>query len=365
MLDNWLSPIVPDPFKENEYEDYQIGSHIDAFTSQIPDLKNTKLAIIGIGGEEANQVRQSLYKMSFPFKGLQIADLGNFKKTAHAFIIPLIKELLESKIIPVIIGNDAGFIAPQFRAFKSLKEMINIALVDKTIPFSGDPDRESPLYLDEILMEKRSHLFHLGIVGCQRHYTNPESKNTFVRMNFEYVGLGNARSNLNEMEPVVRDADLLGFNLTAVKQAEAPAQVNPSPTGFTIEEACRICRYAGMSDKLRSFGVFGFKKQELGSEQTAEVVAQMIWYFIDGYYNRKNDFPVSTKGLVEYIVNFKHEQIVFWKSQRSGRWWLQIPVMSDKKYQRHYLVPCSYNDYKLASNEELPDRLVNAFKRFH
>jgi formiminoglutamase len=365
MLENWLSPIHPDPLKSSELEDFQLGTNVGTFTTEIPDLSNTKLAIIGIGVEEANMVRRALYKMSFPFKDLQIADLGNFKKTAHAFVIPLIKELLESKIIPIIIGNSPDFIAAQYRAFKSLKEMINITLVDESIPFTGDPDSEKSLYLDEILTEKRSHLFHLGIVGCQRHYTIPQAKKIFDKLHFEYIGLGNARNNLNEIEPVIRDADLLGFNLSAMKQAEAPAQANPTPTGFTVEDACRISRYAGMSDKLRSFGVFGFKEQDLGNEQTAEVVAQMIWYFIDGYNNRKNDFPVSTKGLMEYIVNFKNEQIVFWKSQRSGRWWLQIPVMSDKKYQRHYLVPCSYSDYKLASNEELPDRLVNAFKRFH
>ncbi len=365
MLENWLAPIIPDPFLEEKYQPFQIGSHINGFTHDIPDMADTQLAIIGIGADEANLVRKALYRMSFPFPGLSIADLGNFKKTAHAFIIPLIKELLESKIIPILIGNSAEFIAPQYRAFKSLKEMINVALVDDTIPFTGDPDGPNTMYLDEILTEKKSHLFHLGIIGCQRHYVNQESKRLFDKWNFEYVGLGDARNNVAELEPVVRDADLLGFNLSALKQAEAPAQLKNTPTGFTVEEACRITRYAGMSDKLRSFGVYGFKRHDYGNEQTAEVIAQMIWYFIDGYYQRKNDFPVSTKGLVEYIVNFQHEQIVFWKSQRSGRWWLQIPVMSNKKYQRHYLVPCSYNDYKKASKEELPDRLVNAFKRFH
>ncbi|MCB0650597.1 MAG: hypothetical protein KDC85_04915 [Saprospiraceae bacterium] len=364
MLENWLSPISPNPFKDSHLQDYQLGTNIGCHTSEIPDLTHTKLAIIGIGAEEANMVRNALYKMSFPFKGLGISDLGNFKKNAHAFIIPLIKELLESKIIPIIIGDSADFIAPQYKAFKSLKEMINVALVDDNIPFSGNPDGPNALYLDEILTEKRSHLFHLGIMGCQRHYINPESKKFFDKLHFEYIGLGDARNNMSEMEPVVRDADLLGFNISAMKQAEVPAQSRPTPTGFTVEEACKISRYAGMSDKLRSYGVYGFKKHEYGNEQTAEVIAQMIWYFIDGYYNRKNDFPVSTQGLMEYIVNFNHEQIVFWKSQRSGRWWLQIPVMSNKKYQRHYLVPCSYNDYKLACNEELPDRLVNAFKRF-
>ena len=363
MLDNWLSSLDENGFGGKALKKYQLGANIKMFTEEMPNLKDTKLAIIGIGMEEANQVRKALYQMSFPFKNLAIADLGNFRKKEQAFIIPLLKELLESKIIPIIIGDSADFITAQYRAFKPLKELINVTLVDELIPFSGEVDSENSMYLDEIITAQNSHLFHLGLIGAQRHYVNFEAKHFFDKLHFEYVGLGDARQNITEIEPLIRDADLLGFNISAMKQIEAPAQQKPTPTGFSIEEACQISRYAGMSDKLRSFGVFGFKSSDFGNEQTAEVIAQMLWYFIDGYYHRKNDFPVSTKGLIEYIVHAKHEQIVFWKSSKSGRWWLQIPILNDKKYQRHYLVPCSFNDYKLASKGELPDRLLNAFKR--
>ena len=363
MLDNWLSPLDTDELNISNLEKYQWGANIKLFSGKMPNLQQVKLAIIGIGTTEANLVRKGLYQMSFPFKGLDIVDLGNFKKKEQAFIIPLIKELLESKIVPIIIGNSAGFMTAQYRAFKSLKELINVTLVDELIPFTGYPNTEKSMYLDEILSEEKSHLFHLGILGCQRHYVNFEAKNVFDKLHFEYIGLGDVHQNIQEIEPVIRDADLLSFNLSAMKQIEAPAQEKPTPTGLSIEESCQIARYAGMSDKLRSFGVFGFKDSDFGNNQTAEVVAQMLWYFIDGYYHRKDDFPVSTKGLIEYIVHAKHEQIVFWKSSKSGRWWLQIPILSDKKYQRHYLVPCSFNDYKMASNGELPDRLLNAFKR--
>ncbi len=121
-----------------------------------------------------------------------------------------------------------------------------------------------------------------------------------------------------------------------------------------------------MSEKVKSFGIFGYKASLDRKAQTANVLAQMIWYFIDGLSHRKGDFPISTEGLTEYIVEVKSLDftVTFWKSQRSGRWWLQVPVKTSKQQQRHRLIPCSYNDYKLASQGELPDRLVNGLKRF-
>ena len=180
------------------------------------------------------------------------------------------------------------------------------------------------------------------------------------------VRLGKSRSQLIELEPLIRDADLMSIHTTAIRQSDFSASPSPTPSGFSIEEACQISRYAGMSDKLKAMGIFGFQNTYDERSQGAQGIAQMIWYFLDGFYHRKEDFPISTEGLTEYIVEYKQlaYQLTFWKSGKSGRWWMQIPVGRSKKYQRHRLIPCSYNDYKLACQEELPDRLLNAFKRF-
>ncbi|MCB0575661.1 MAG: hypothetical protein KDC61_13970, partial [Saprospiraceae bacterium] len=76
--------------------------------------------------------------------------------------------------------------------------------------------------------------------------------------------------------------------------------------------------------------------------------------------------PVSKAGLTEYIVEYRrlNYQLTFWKSAKSGRWWMQVPVATRKKLERHRLVPCSYQDYQLACREELPERLMQALQRF-
>jgi len=121
-----------------------------------------------------------------------------------------------------------------------------------------------------------------------------------------------------------------------------------------------------MSDKLTSFGIYGFTHERDRDAQTAQVTAQMLWYFLDGFFSRKGDYPAAQTGLTEYVVYLRklNYQITFWKSNKSGRWWMQVPVTTTGKLERHRLIPCSLQDYQAACREELPERLLKAMERF-
>jgi hypothetical protein len=167
------------------------------------------------------------------------------------------------------------------------------------------------------------------------------------------------------VEPLVRDADMLSFDLSAIRQADAPALKGATPNGFTGEEACQICRYAGMSDRLSSIGIYNFNPVFDRNEQTAQLIAQMIWYFTEGFYNRKDDkLTLTEKDFYRYIVHLEdgHHDLHFWKSRKSDRWWLEIAMVPDpgKKKAKPLLVPCSYSDYRIASAGELPERWIKA-----
>ncbi|MCB0592944.1 MAG: arginase family protein [Lewinellaceae bacterium] len=363
MFQNWLQPLKG---PVEALEDHQFGRHIQRYTDELPELKDTRVAIIGIGEEDARAVRNELYRMSYPFRGLEIADLGDVRNTETSFIIPLIRELLDSQIFPLILGNAARQALAQYKAFQSLQQLISLAVVDERIAYSRESEDKELYFLKEILDSKHSRLFHLSFIGCQAHFVPPGTFEYLDKRNFDYTRLGKAKAEPAELEPLIRDCDLLSINLSALKQADAPGQQNATPSGFTSEEACQIARYAGMSDKLKALGLYGFQHSLDRESQTANAMAQMAWYFLDGFYHRKGDFPASTDGLAEYIVDFKKMdyQLTFWRSDRSGRWWMQVPVKTRSKYQRHRLVPCSYNDYMLACKDELPDRLLNAMRRF-
>ena len=69
---------------------------------------------------------------------------------------------------------------------------------------------------------------------------------------------------------------------------------------------------------------------------------------------------------MKYHVPIKKDdqEIVFYKSNKSERWWMEVPFhMNKMRYQRHHLVPCSYKDYETALKEELPERWWQAFQK--
>jgi formiminoglutamase len=365
MLDNWLKPIDSSLLADLDSGGFTFGEKIQKYADRLPNLKQTKVALIGIGEAEANDVRRALYGLSFPFGKLKIADLGNVRREENATVTPLLLELLDGKICPIVIGREAKFLKAQFEAHHACQPNVSLTVVDERLAFDPQQEESGAFYLNPVLQGK-TQPFHFSAIGCQSHFMQDAVPDEFKRQNSDCVRLGKLRSNLPDAEPFIRDADLVSFNLQALKGLEAPGVPDASPSGLFCEDACQLSRYAGMSDKLTSIGFYGFHHDLDPGGHTARVLAQLIWYFLDGFYNRQNDFPASMNALMEYIVEFRgHDyQLTFWKSNKTGRWWLQVPVKTQKKNLRHRLIPCSYNDYLQASNGELPDRLLNAFKRF-
>ncbi len=367
MLDYWIKPVDPILFQGKFNSNAEvIGNSISFFQQGQENLHDIQIALIGVSETEADAVRAHLYSMSFPFKGLRVVDLGNMRRSDPDFLVAPIRELLESRIFPILIGHSDTQALAQYKAFLSFKPWINFVTVDERLRLLESDPENKDFFLNEILLSRSSRLFHFALIGGQAHQILPSGFTFLEERHFDMFRLGAARADFSSMEPIIRDADLLAFHIAAIRNSDAPAQFNPSPSGFSVEEACQICRYAGMSDKLKSLGVFGFQQALAGAEITAQVLAQMVWYAMEGFYHRKGDFPVSTDGLIEYVVDihdFEHP-LVFWKSTRSGRWWMQISLDTGLEKQRHRLIPCTYQDYQSACRNELPDRLIHALSRF-
>ncbi|MAT54934.1 MAG: hypothetical protein CMN32_10685 [Saprospirales bacterium] len=365
MLENWLTPVSEALCTLAEENEARMGAHLHIHADGIPDLKKVKLAVLGIGAEEADAVRERLYRLSWPHKHLEVADLGNARRQEPDFIAPLIMELLQSNICPLIIGREERLLQGQFAAHHGWQKSVSLALVDEKLALNPQNPADSSSYLNELLMSKKK-LFHFTAVGLQAHFLDESVERYANERHFDRLHLGPLREDIHVSEPYIRDADLVAFNLSALKRIEAPGVLQASPAGLFSEEACQIARYAGVSDKLQSIGFYGYRNEADPAGHTAAVIAQLIWYFIGGFADRKNDFPVSMDGLMEYIIPIKKYdyQLTFWKSSKSGRWWLQVPVNIGKGQKRHRLIPCDYKDYLSASKGELPDRFLKAFRRF-
>lgn len=385
MFEEVLSPVPLDEINDGkEFQDNHIGKNIAIHTSShFPGLEDVKLALIGVcddrkakGNEGCaaapDVVRSRLYYLNCGDLPLQMADLGNIMPGSdiadtYAALGTIVGELLEQKVIPIIIGGGHDITYGQYLGYKKNEQVANLVVIDESIDiYKHEEQIDSHSFLYRLFTETPNYLFNFSQIGYQSYFVSPEDINTLEKLYFEFYRLGNVQENLEEAEPIIRDADMVSFDVNAIRQSDAPGRRDASPNGFYGEEACRIARYAGITDKVSSFGIYEFNPTFDPYGQTAQLLAQMIWYFIEGYYARTNDLPVGDeKDFVKYIVNFEETdyELVFWKSKRSGRWWMQVPDVMDTKYERHQLIPCSYADYELACKEEIPERWLRAHEK--
>ncbi len=366
MLNHWLN-FVDESIVEHvrNLNAQQLGKQIIFHTPDFtPQLSDNCIAIIGLDAPEADAIRLALYALGNNVLPKNVYDLGNMRKTDSGFVAPFLNDIIQGDTTLLLLGNNTAHLKTCVSFFKSARKTVNVSVIDSKVELPEESNKEK--IWEQILIE--NNIFHCSVVGFQSHYHSEDINDFFEKKNYELLRLGKTRHNLEETEPILRDADIVSFHLSALKYVEAPAQKSLSPSGFTIEEACQLSRYAGMSDKLQCFALLGFDSEKQSADLTANGIAQILWYFIEGFVNRKKDYPISAahNQLTQYVVDVTafSDQVTFWRSNKSGRWWMEVPLKSRKKTERHKLIPCSYNDYLMACQDDLPERLLSAYRRF-
>ena len=381
MNTDFLVPIEDNVTVLNSLQsNLNIGSNMQIYTSQngFPDLDDVSIAILGVKegrgavknngcGQDLLNIRKEFYKL-FPGNWhAKIVDIGNIEegntvKDTYFAVSEISEALLKQNIIPVIIGGSQDITYAMYRAYDRLEQTVNLVSVDSRFDI-GNTDEEltSESFLSKIIMETPNNLFNYSNIGYQTYYNSQEEIKLLQSLYFDAYRIGEARD-MHVVEPIMRDADIVSVDIGAVKQCDAPANKNASPNGFHGEEICAIARYAGISDKVTSFGVYEYNSRFDVGKQTAGLIAQLLWYFIEGYNFRAKDYPYCTKeNYQKFSVLLEDDDpINFYKSDKSGRWWMEINLITDNKYKRHALIPCAYQDYAKAMKQEIPERWFKA-----
>tara|TARA_B110000046_G_scaffold168546_1_gene187013 strand:- start:5350 stop:6504 length:1155 start_codon:yes stop_codon:yes gene_type:complete len=361
-----------------------LGNQID-FNIENADLKSYSLAILGVPEDRnsignkgcdkgADEFREYFYQLTTVHSNLQIIDLGNLipGKTVDDTYIGLaivLAELLENKVVPIIIGGSQDLTLANFKAYEKLEQVINVVTIDPSFDIGdvGEPITSNG-YVNKIILHQPSYLFNFSNLGYQSYFVTQEERNLMDKLHFDCTRLGEIKADLKEAEPIIRNADLVSFDLSAIRNSDAPANKNVTPNGFYGEDACALARYAGISDKVSSIGFYEFNPLVKDFGQTAFLLAQMVWYFIEGFGHRKGEIPeINKNNYLKYRVNSdKNErELIFLKNVKTDRWWMDIPHPKNDvlKFKRHQMVPCSYSDYVLACNDEMPERWIKTFQK--
>ncbi|MCK5080452.1 MAG: formimidoylglutamase [Bacteroidales bacterium] len=376
--------MLPD---EGDFPGKRYSDIVDIYTKQgnFPDLSDTDIAIFGVSEDRnsvnnegcafgADVVRKHLYRLFTGNEEVKIADLGNIIQgysvdDTYFAVTNVVAGLVMNGIIPVIIGGGQDLSYAVYRAYEQLGQIINIVAVDPMFDLGKDSGEiDSRSYLSKIILHQPNYLFNYTNVGYQSYFVDNEAVDLMNKLYFDIYRLGNVRENMDDVEPVVRNADMLSIDISSVRSADAPGNGNAIPNGFNGEDLCRIVRYAGLSDKLSSIGFYEYNPAYDPREQTAMLLSQALWYFLEGYYQRKDDYPARARDqYVKFHVKIQDhkEEIIFYKSKKSERWWMEVPVETDlmTKYERHYMVPCSHRDYENAMDNNIPDRWWQVFQK--
>lgn len=354
--------------------------NISIFSEKQPSYKGANIALIGLledGGSGSNQgatlgadeIRKKLYKLKKGFGQYKIIDLGNLRKGVDVAESQLrLKEvcatLIESDVLPVIIGGTHDHTYGQYLAYENLDKLVTLLNVDAFLDIEDDGGQavNSSNHLHKILLHEPNYLFSLNQLAYQSYLIDNETLAVLEKLYFDAYRLGHLRQYLPDMEPIIRDADLMSFDVTSIKSSDAPGNRNAQPFGLTGEEACQICWYAGLNEKMSSVGFYEYNPEvDDEHKKTASVTATMIWYFIEGFYHRKDESNFRSNDYLRFVVSMpaEPENLIFYKSKLSEKWWMEVPYPRSKfVYERNLIIPCSYSDYQLASKGELPEKWI-------
>lgn len=369
---DFLSPInLQEIIGDDSYKQGQLGNSIDVFTQNFPDIDYADVVIVGCGEQRGsgilgpasaapNIIRKYFYSLFYWHEKIKIADIGNIKEGATyndtlAALQAVISDIGDSGRLIVILGGSHDVSFAQYLARKNAKQLTEASVVDALI----DLDMESPFANDHFLMEmftaEPNYIKHYNHIGFQSYLVHPGMLQTLDKLKFDFYRVGHVKEDIEEVEPAIRNSQIFSFDINAIAHAYAPANTL-TPNGFNGEEACMLMQYAGMADKMQSIGIYGYQPEKDVQELSANQIAHMLWYVIDGRNRRLKEATLEQKDQFnEYQIAFSEIETQFLQSKKTGRWWMQLP---DKSF-----IPCSYKDYLTAGGNEIPERWFRAQQR--
>jgi formiminoglutamase len=355
MLEAFFSPIDKSIVKTYSKSKGLLGSDIRIHGKAFPNIEGVQVAIIGLGNS-ANMLRKELYGLHSNIEGLCVADFGNLnhdakENTVNSGLRECLIALREYSIIPIIIGEN-------FNLSQAMLQSINYSQVDSALvsPFIAFNEEDLAFKL-----HAKKKLFHTSFIGYQTYLNSLQISQDTGNLFSEFLRLGEARGNITEVEPLLRQADIFEFDLRAIRYSDFKSSTDCLPNGFFNHEACAIAKYAGISNTISTYLINQLNLNE-NSSSDAKQVSQMLWYILDGINNRFNDIPqLNNKNFTIYKCHaHSGEDMLFLYSELTGRWWMQIPQMGKPKKTALKFIGCTEEDHRVAEQGEIPEKWFRA-----
>lgn len=371
-LRDFLSPLnICEISEDSAYKNGQLGNFLLVYEENLPDIDSVDIVLIGcaerrganLRAAENNsllQLRREIYRMYFWHTQLTIADFGDIATGAtvqdsYAALKTVVKEFVRLGKTVIILGAAHDLTLAQYHAYADEQKLVEACCIDAKLDIDIEEPMRSDNFLMELLTGDPNYIKNYHHIAFQSYYVHPQMLETMDKLRFDCFRVGRVKEDIEEMEPVIRNANLLSFDLSAIAHAYCPAGAI-SPNGLNGEEACSLMRFAGMAPELSSIGIYGYDAARDIQGISARQISQMLWYFIDGKARALRESSLKDQdSFNEYNTSFTEVATVFLQSKKTGRWWMRLP---DEQF-----IACSYKDYLLARNNEVPERWLRAQER--
>lgn len=381
---DFFKPLAFESFLESlEKSPSLLGNQIRAYIEgeDFPNLEQVQIAIFGVvenrkdvkaphASFDFTAIRKEFYQLHAGNWDIQIADLGNIMsgdsvEDTYFAVKSVVFELLKQNVIPIILGGSQDLAYAQYRAYDDYGSMVNYVNVDSRFDL-GNTEKSitSSSFVGKMVVNEPYNLFNYSNLGYQTYFNSQEEIRLLEKLYFDAYRLGEVAQDISIVEPVFRNANMATIDITSIESAGL-GNSNLLPNGFNGREICAIARYAGISDELSSFGLYHLDYLD-NSKNSVMLVSQILWYFLEGVTYRKNENSLASKeNFLKYQVPVDGDVLIFYKSDFSGRWWIEIPYSSNfnNKLEEHTLLPCTYQDYEEACNQNIPERWWKARRK--
>jgi len=302
--------------------------------------------------------RKKLYSLYYGNWDLNIYDFGDLENgnlvSDTQFALSKILEFFsKNKILVITIGGSQNLLFDIYSSLKETLQKINLVSVDNKIDFSNNNES----FLHKIIMDENNKLANFSNIGYQKHLTSVPENKLLDKMYFESINLGKIKSNVAEAEPVLRDSDIVSFNINSVKAGELN-NAHQYPNGLSSYELCSLSRFSGLSSRVNI--VSYFENWDLSIMNS--LLAESAWYVIDGYATRINENPLNdTNDFIYYHIELDNYKFKFYRSKLSDRWWVEFlndEIISIEKD----IISCTFDDYNNCKNSVIPERILTRLK---
>src|SRR5690606_13492325 len=271
---------------------HSLGRTIGVHTvGSFPQMDKVDLALITVKENRGSsnitekvafdEFRTNFYQL-FPGNWTKkIVDLGTVEagesiEDTYVAVKMLVADLVKQNILPIIIGGSQDITYGMYRGYDTLEQNVNLVCIDNKIDVIADVENPSENFMTRIIMEAPNNLHNFSALGYQTYFNSQEEIDLIDKMYFEAYRLGEIISNVKISDPVLRDADIVSLDINAVKSSDLGYFSHFNPNGFDGREICVLARYAGLSDRVSSFGIFNIDN----ISQKSLLITQILWYFV-------------------------------------------------------------------------------------